>query len=64
MSARGGRQNGAYAWVPLRLAHDCPKCGVRRGRKCGRMVADSWVTIQGTHGERKRKRTGKTEGEK
>jgi hypothetical protein len=53
MTPRAGRRNGVYAWVPLRLANDCPRCGVTRGRKCGRMVGQRWVSIEGTHAERK-----------
>lgn len=57
MTARGGRQNGVYAWVPLRLANDCPRCGATRGRKCGRMVGEQWMTNETTHQERRRKRS-------
>jgi hypothetical protein len=60
VTARGGRRNGTYAWVPLWLANDCPKCQATRGRKCGRWVAEQWKTNETTHVERRRKRGGTT----
>lgn len=54
--AISGRRNGLYASVPLRLANDCPRCEVVRGRPCVKKVGDQWLPMVATHKERRRKK--------